>query len=87
MTDLDARRAVIAVLEQPGVDADLDWNADVVSGFPEFWYVTATAGGQPLIGGAAYVVHRKSGSATRVPASKPPRLNCAQIREQHADTE
>lgn len=52
-----------------------------IEDFPGLVYVTARdAGGDPLVGGEAFVVDADDGAVHRVPASVPPRVNCRNVR-------
>lgn len=52
-----------------------------IEDFPGLVYVTVRdAGGEPLVGGEAFVVDAEDGTVHRVPASVPPRVNCRNVR-------
>lgn len=76
-----AQAAVDGVRAHAGLDQSLDLVAVELREFPEFWYVTVRDAGQPSIGGIAFVVHRDKGQITQVSGSKPPRVNCAEVRQ------
>jgi hypothetical protein len=81
MTDLiNDAAAIDAVRESSNLELGVQLAAAEIQGFPEFWYVTTTESGHPLVGGTAFVVDRATATVTQVPASRPPRLNCADIR-------
>lgn len=77
---ISAATAIAAVRESSHLDLGLELVAAEIPDFPEFWYVTATESGQALVGGTAFVVDRTLATVTEVSASRPPRLNCAQVR-------
>ena len=85
MTDSTAGEAVAAVHAQVELAGGAELIATALPDFPEFWYVTSQEGGHPTIGGTAFVVERHSKLVTEVPGSRPPRLNCEDVRRSLAE--
>lgn len=85
MTDSTADEAVAAVRAQVELADRAELIATALPDFPEFWYVTGQDGGRPTIGGTAFVVARDSKQVTEVPGSRPPRLNCEDVRHSRAE--
>ena len=78
MTDDEVVQQVAT--DYPAVPADHVQVARI-EGFDQLAYVTINSGEDvPLVGGRAYVVDESDGTVYVVSASRPPRVNCAQVQ-------
>lgn len=85
MTHKPAEDAVAAVRSHAKLESAVELIATSLPDFPEFWYVTSQDDGRPTVGGVAFVVDRDLQQVTEVPGSRPPRVNCEEVRQARND--